>query len=359
MRATLPLTLLLVLFAAAPLHAQTPAPTTPGGTPAPAPAPAATTGAPVAPVAPTTSTGSWVGEQMLRPLDRVPPEQRLTLTAGSENFPARFVPDLTGQLRGTVLLLHDAGQHPTWPFTLAALFEELPLHGWTTLAIELPTPAAAGSPDAEIAPAAVDPAAPPAAATPPTPAQATAAPSPAPPATPSAPTLSAREMAVQARIEAGINHLVPTATPQSFVAVIGFGSGAIRAAEAVKLRAAANGAGAPLPLQALLLVGAVNELPGMATTLPQLLPISSLPTLDLIQGEDRSQLAAQELRRRAVLRQRERLYRAVVLPPSNAANASDSSAMSKRIRGFLQQLPQPAGDPAAKSAPPAATPSLP
>ncbi len=365
MRVLPSLPLLIALFAA-PLLAQTP-------TPAPA-APA------TAPATPAASTGSWVGEQARRPLDRIPPEQRLTLTTdGGEQFPARYLPDLTGQPRGGVLLLHDAGQHPTWPFTLAALFEELPLHGWSTLAIELPTPAAPNSPEAALAPAAVDPAAaaatPPAgSATPPTPpaqtpppapvtADPNAATTPAPAST--TPTLSAREMAVQARIDAGIQLLAPNPTADGVVVLIGFGSGAIRAAEAIRLRAAASqsstagAAGTPKPLKALLLVDAENELPGMATTLPQLLPLSSLPTLDLVQGEDQPQLLAQEQRRRAVLRQRERLYRAVVLPPLSAANGSDRSAMSKRIRGFLQQLPQPAGDPAAKSTPPAAVPALP
>lgn len=357
MRVTLsPTRALLLALLAAPLLAQTPS----------APSAAPTSAAPADPNAtqnaPAPATGSWVGAQVLRPLDTIPPEQRLMLTAGSDTFPARFVADLTGQPRGAVLLLHDAGQHPTWPFTLAALFEELPLHGWNTLAIELPTPAAAGAPDAALAAAAADPAtADPAAAAPAdAPAAGQTPPAPATPATTSTtPTLSALELAVQARIDAGINHLAPAATPASVVAIIGFGSGAIRAAEAVKQRAAGNGAGLPVPLQALVLVGAENALPGMASTLPQLLPASGLPTLDLVQGEQPLQLAAQEQRRRAVLRQRERLYRAVVLPPLNAANGSDGSALSKRIRGFLQQLPQPAGDPAAKSVPAAAVPALP
>ncbi len=366
MRALSSLPLLFALLAA-PLFAQTP--------PA-APTPAAPATAPNTTevnTAPPAATGSWVGEHRPRPLDAIAPEQRLMLSAGSEQFPARYVADLTGQPRGAVLLLHDAGQHPSWPFTLAALFEELPLHGWNTLAIELPTPAAAGSPEAELAPAAAPaptattspatpPATPPAATTPPP--TAATPPAPATPAAtapnpPAAPTLSAGEMAVQARIEAGIRHLVPTPAPEGAVVIVGFGSGGIRAAEAVKQRAAGNGAGAPAPLQALVLVGAENTLPGMAETLPQLLPISALPTLDLVQAKQKMQLEAQEQRRRAVLRQRERLYRAVVLPPLNAANGSDSSALSKRIRGFLQQLPQPVGDPAVKSVPPAAVPVLP
>ncbi len=357
MRALSSLPLLIALLAP-PLLAQIPAPATPSAvTPSPAaPAPAADPAVP--PTAPPPSSGSWVGDHALRPLDRTPPEQRMMLTAGDDTFPARYLPDLTGQPRGAVLLLHDAGQHPAWPFTLAALFEELPLQGWHTLAIELPAPAAADSPEAALAAAAVDPAPAAPATTPAAPITAPADPNAAPPPAP-APTLSLREMAVQARIDAGIRQLVPAPTPQSVVVLVGFGSGAIRAAETVKLRMAGNGAASPMPLRALVLVNAEHELPGMAETLPALLPLSSLPTLDLVQGEQRLQLEAQEQRRRAVLRQRERLYRAVVLPPLSAANGSDSSAMSRRIRGFLQQLPQPTGDPAAKSVPPAAVPALP
>lgn len=298
-------TLALGLALATPLapHAQTaPEPTTPPPIPA-APASAA--------------TGIAVGDANRQFGDRIPPQQQVWLQAGDDRFPGRYIGDLTGAPRGSALILHDSGQHPSWPFTVAALLEELPLQGWDTLAIELPAPAAVGSPQA--APA--DPATsadPPAAALP-----------------------SPLEQRVQARIDAALLHLAPAGRPAPFVAVIAFGSGAPRVAETVQARA---GSGDPAPLRVLAMVDALNTLPGVPRSLPQLLPASDLPVQDLIQGEDDLALAAQEARRRSVLHQRGRIYRTLVLPPLNATSATDRSLLIKRVRGFLQQqAPLPNG----------------
>lgn len=45
-----------------------------------------------------------------------------------------------GRPQGGVLLLHDAGAHADWPGVIGPLRHELPLHGWTTLSLQLPPP---------------------------------------------------------------------------------------------------------------------------------------------------------------------------------------------------------------------------
>ncbi len=49
-----------------------------------------------------------------------------------------FNPDQSGQPKGGVIILHDAGSHPDKPEVVRPLRQRLPLHGWSTLAIQLP-----------------------------------------------------------------------------------------------------------------------------------------------------------------------------------------------------------------------------
>ena len=69
------------------------------------------------------------------------PEAVLWLQADGEKFLALQQPALRGKPTGSVLLLHAAGQHPSWPGALDYLRERLPELGWNTLSIALPDPA--------------------------------------------------------------------------------------------------------------------------------------------------------------------------------------------------------------------------
>lgn len=62
------------------------------------------------------------------------------LTLGSSDFLALYQPAFKQEATGTVLMLHDAEQHPDWPGTLSDLRHYLPDMGWSTLAIALPNP---------------------------------------------------------------------------------------------------------------------------------------------------------------------------------------------------------------------------
>jgi hypothetical protein len=284
--------------------------------------------APTSQVAPVT-TGVAGGHNATY-TDRIPPEQIISLDANGDKFQARHIPDLSGQPRGALIILHDSGQNPSWPFTVAALIDDLPLHGWDTLSIELPAPAEAAKPDsiAPAASAAVNNPAPAANATNPQNAAA--------PAATAAQTAGGIEPQTQARIAAAIKYF--TDQNQRNIALIGFGSGAIRAAENLRLIAAANTAkpGDTAPISALVMIAPLQQLNGIELDLPKLLPLTGISTLDMTLDSDTQARAEAEARRRAVLHQRERTYTRLELSPLNDASDPQHSTMVKRVRSWLQ-----------------------
>lgn len=66
------------------------------------------------------------------------PDETLWLDVDQEKFLAIFTPDLSGQPKGGAIILHDADGHPDWPDVVRPLRTFLPLHGWATIAIQLP-----------------------------------------------------------------------------------------------------------------------------------------------------------------------------------------------------------------------------
>ena len=62
----------------------------------------------------------------------------LWLDGGAEKFFAVFDPDQTGQPKGGIILLHDAGSHPDKPEVIQPLRKKLPEQGWPTVALHLP-----------------------------------------------------------------------------------------------------------------------------------------------------------------------------------------------------------------------------
>lgn len=314
-----------VLSLSAFAQAPAPAPTTPAAAPA-TPAPAAT--------APTTTAPAndpaVVGDRNKQLSDRIPPEQQLQLQAGDDAFPARYIADLAPDHRGAVIVLHDSGQHRSWPFTVAALLDELPQFGWSTLAIEVP-------PAAQDAPGSV-----PVSATPGTPA---AAP---PPAAGAAAVVAANtslvtgsedgaEKQAQARIDAAVKKLLELNGGKSQpVVLVGFGSGAWRIAEFARKLAEGNGARSTTPLAALVLVDPRNRLAATKVDLPILLPMTELAALDIVQSSEPRVRADAEARRRAVLKQRDRIYQQLALPPLANGDAIAQTALTRRIRGWMQ-----------------------
>lgn len=265
--------------------------------------------------------------------DRTPPEQMIALEAGSDKFQARHIADLSGQPRGAAIILHDSGQHPSWPFTVAALIDDLPLHGWDTLNIELSAPAFAEIKSETAASSASVPGnATPAPATPNKPAIA--------PTTNTAASVSGVEPQTQARISAAIKYF--TNQSQRNIVLIGFGSGAIRAAETLHLLATANPPAAgdaaviTAPITALIMIAPQQQLNGIAMDLPKLLPTTGISTLDIMLDSAPPERAEAEARRRAVLHQRTRIYTQLELAPINNTSDAQHSTMVKRVRTWMQ-----------------------
>lgn len=59
-------------------------------------------------------------------------------TAKQHKVFAIYTEERTGKHKGTVIILHDMGQHPDWPDVVRPLRERLPDHGWSTLSVQMP-----------------------------------------------------------------------------------------------------------------------------------------------------------------------------------------------------------------------------
>src|SRR5690606_36581920 len=62
-----------------------------------------------------------------------------------------------------------------------------------------------------------------------------------------------------------------------------------------------------------------------------------LPALDIVLSNDPQAAAEAEQRRRAVLHQRERIYRRLELPPIAATENAQRALMVRRVRAWLQR----------------------
>lgn len=67
-------------------------------------------------------------------------EQVQELETAQERFIALWLEQRTSAPEGGVLILHDVGHTPDWPYLLQQTRKYLPDTGWSTLAIDLPTP---------------------------------------------------------------------------------------------------------------------------------------------------------------------------------------------------------------------------
>jgi len=67
-------------------------------------------------------------------------DQVIELSTPAERFFALTMEQERATPEGGLLILHDAGQTPDWPFLLQQSRTYLPVVGWTTLSIPLPTP---------------------------------------------------------------------------------------------------------------------------------------------------------------------------------------------------------------------------
>jgi hypothetical protein len=140
-----------------------------------------------------------------------------------------------------------------------------------------------------------------------------------------------------ARIAVGLKSLADRR--ERNVVLLGFGTGATRTAETVRRMVADPAILKTDPITTLVMIAPQNKLNGLEQELPKMLPATELPTLDIILSSDPQALADAELRRRAVLHQRNRIYRRLELPPIAAAENAQQSLMVRRVRAWLQRDP--------------------
>ncbi len=86
-------------------------------------------------------------DEQLLAASATPEDEVLWLDAAGEKFLALFQSAAAFEPNGAVILLHDSGENPIWPEAIEAVRRTLPAHGWHTLAIALPAPAAPAPPE--------------------------------------------------------------------------------------------------------------------------------------------------------------------------------------------------------------------
>lgn len=309
-------------------------------------------------------------------------QEAVTLIADEQTFYGLFLRERSGQPQGGALLLHDLEQHGHWPELIAPLREALPDHGWTTLAIELPTPTPAPLPprpepttdtpddaggdtgesseDEPVTTAATEPEDTQAdpddndginAATEPQddvddtqggdPADMSAepplpplgelpqpdAPSPPPPADEPAPDLRQKFAAeVRSRIASGLEYLGQRG--QLNLVLIASGDSAVWAAGLIEARQRDNDNARGI---ALVLIDA-REHPASQLTLTQVLETLDVPVLDLVTADNRTPEWSVRERRGAMARRHRGGYQQIRLEGSGHANP----LVVRRIRGWLK-----------------------
>lgn len=276
-------------------------------------------------------------------------QEVMTLVTGESSFYGLFLRERSGTPQGGVLILHDLEQHGHWPTLVAPLREGLTEHGWTTLAIELPTvpgrklPPRSSKPititskdstnteaieadntetlnkDANDTGITIS-------ATPKTDTEEkndednNAVPTEQPDASDN------YNQEIQARISAGLAHL--NNQGQLNIAVIAIGDSAIWAAHQIQIRQRDNDNARGI---ALLMIDA-REHPNSPLRLTQVLETLDIPILDFITGDNRGSKWEQQDRKGAMKRKHINSYSQIV---QNTAALKDPS-IQRRIRGWLK-----------------------
>jgi hypothetical protein len=281
-------------------------------------------------------------------------QEVMTLVAGEASFYGLFLRERSGNPQGGILILHDLEQHGHWPTLVAPLREGLTEHGWTTLAIELPTapeqplparsnsaattppPASTSTPATDTDPNENDTTeAQPSEATNLVPTTGTTDTTGTTPATPAIQNAIASDdkaivnqydQDIQARIEAGLSFL--NSRGQLNLAIIAVGDSAIWAAKHIQSRQRDNDNARGI---ALLMINA-REFPGSPLRLTQVLETLDVPILDLITG-DSTQSDWQINDRKGAMKRKHLIgYQQI---QQSSASIRDTS-INRRIRGWLK-----------------------
>ena len=80
----------------------------------------------------------WENRVSERLAEKVDGSEVLWLNSGSDEFLALYTPQTNEVAHGAAIILHAMGGHAEWPRTVSPLRTQLPLHGWTTLSVQMP-----------------------------------------------------------------------------------------------------------------------------------------------------------------------------------------------------------------------------
>ena len=321
---------------------------------------------PTAQRAPTKERLQKEAKQLLSDIE--PPPSPVWIPVEGEQILGFWQEDLSGNPVGALLMLHADGHSARWPATLLNLHQQLPIHGWSTLSISLPSPAPSEIPErsqpAQTAPE-VNQKPDDSELT-----QESAESSPAEGAAPvdetqvvyedvpdtagtdevadtpreQAPTPEEIERKARVTIQAALDYLQQQ--NQFNIALLGEGLGGARALEFIgqaKIDAPPaqtnNGiskrAVVDRPIRALVLLD-VN-LSGNKT-LPDLLLYPEVPTLDLISSVQFDARNRLQKRKQVSRKKQYKVYSARrILPQTQIPDAQTETDITKTIRGFLTQ----------------------
>jgi len=243
------------------------------------------------------------------------------LEAEGEKFMSIWQADRTGKPFGALLILHGEGQSAQWPHTVHAVRNNLSLHGWAALAIDMPLlnnshiPARGSQHSTQDKSAATS-------------------------ATSTAQTDSVNnENTASARMRAAMNFL--NQKGQFNVVIVGHGIGALRAARyADSLKSEQNGLersarrGAK-PIRALVFVEARNTASNKEEQITDYFGDRELPILDIYYGDHFLDPLESRKRKQASVNARMTDYYQVKIMRPTETGQTFENRLTRRIRGFL------------------------
>ncbi|WGO97813.1 alpha/beta hydrolase family protein [Saccharophagus degradans] len=241
------------------------------------------------------------------------------LNAAGEKFISLWEPDRSGNPFGAILIVHGEGQTADWPYTIRALRQSLPDHGWSTLSISLPNPAETPPP----------------------------ARSPSDTTPPSKPTPPPTEPIVIERMKAAMSYL--NKRGQYNIVILAHGVGASRSVQYLSQLSTSRPNNLPSggrsrataiidrPIRALIMVNARNGIEGADDNLTEYLTDRSLPVMDIFFGDHVLDATEPDQRKMAAKKNRIAHYHQSKLLEPSANWQEGENRLTRRVRGFLNK----------------------
>ena len=85
-----------------------------------------------------TADTDWEKQISTKLAEQAESSEVLWLETNGEKFLALYTRQTSEPAHGAAIILHAMGAHADWPQTISPIRTKLPMHGWTTLSIQLP-----------------------------------------------------------------------------------------------------------------------------------------------------------------------------------------------------------------------------